>query len=32
MGVLVISLRNETLRKTYLTEANIKVHFKGIKL
>ena len=28
MGVLAISLRNETLRKTYLTEANIKVHYK----
>lgn len=32
MGVLAISLRNEILRKTYLTEANIKVHFRGIKL
>lgn len=28
MGVLAIYLRNETLRKTCLTEANIKVHYK----
>lgn len=28
MGVLAISLRNETSTKIYLTEANIKVHYK----
>ncbi len=28
MGVLATSLWNETSKKTYLTEVNIKVHYK----